>query len=308
MNRKYLYCFSVVQSIAAFLAFAASCAALDFTGFDRANDAGIYEVRAGGDAENGSDASDPADSLVMGNPSRAAADVNTPNNYLMIKPQYSLSYNRDKGTPNWVAWHLDASWIGSTTRQDDYRPDTALPAGWYQVQATDYFGSGFDRGHMCPSGDRTNTVADNSATFLMTNFIPQAPDNNQGPWEVLESYCRSLVSQGNELYIVDGPWGIGGVGSNGGVTNSVASGNVTVPAKTWKVILVLPTGTNDVNRVTKNTRTIAVIMPNVQGIFSVNWQNYRVSVHQVEALTGYNFFSNVRPIVRNIIKQRTDRM
>lgn len=105
--------------------------------------------------------------LTMGNPSNAVTDTTQPANYLMEKPQYVISYNRDYGRPNWVSWHLDTSWLGTTPRQDDFRPDTTLPAGWYQVKASDYTGSGYDRGHMCPSGDRTKTVADNSATFFL---------------------------------------------------------------------------------------------------------------------------------------------
>lgn len=245
--------------------------------------------------------------LTMGNPSNATTEVTNPLNYLMMRQQYALSYNRDKGIPNWVSWHLDSTWLGSTSRQDDYRADTSLPAGWYQVQATDYSGSGFDRGHNCPSGDRTASVADNSATFLMTNFLPQAPDNNQGPWEQLESFSRTLVNQGNELYIIMGGAGVGGTGSNGGVTNSVANGNVTVPAFTWKVIIVLPNGDNDVSRVNKNTRVIAVIMPNTQGIRTTPWQNFRVSVKSVEALTGYKFFSNVSPQLQYLLKWKIDR-
>ncbi|HXF42922.1 MAG TPA: DNA/RNA non-specific endonuclease, partial [Pyrinomonadaceae bacterium] len=145
------------------------------------------------------------DPLVLGNPSGATPDINNENNYLMQKPQYTLSYNRSKGTPNWVGWRLASNWLGSTSRQDNYRPDTSLPVGWYQVTSEDYTGSGYDRGHMCPSADRTNSVADNSATFLMTNFVPQYGPNNQGPWEDLESYCRTLANQGNELYIFSGP-------------------------------------------------------------------------------------------------------
>jgi len=244
--------------------------------------------------------------LTMGNPSNAVADVNQPNNYLLDKPQYAVSYSRDNGRPNWVSWHLDSTWLGSVARQNDFRNDTTLPAGWYHVQGTDYTGSGFDRGHHCPSGDRTNTVADNSATFLMTNMMPQSPDNNQGPWEALESYCRTLVSSGDELYIVAGGSGSGGTGSNGGVTTTIASGHVTVPSQTWKVIMVLPAGTNDVSRVTTSTRTIAVIMPNTQGIRNNDWKTYRVSVDQVEALTGYDFFSNVDPSIQAAIESRVD--
>ncbi len=248
------------------------------------------------------------DPLLLGNPSGATGDVANENNYLMIKPQYTLSYSRSKATANWVAWRLDSSWLGSTPRQDDYRPDTSLPAGWYQVQSNSFSGSGFDRGHLTPSADRTSTVADNSATFLMTNFIPQAPNNNQGPWEELESYLRTLIGQGNEIYIIAGGAGQGGVGSvNANVVNTVDSGRVVVPATTWKIALVLPTGTNDLDRIVKNTRVIAVNMPNRQDIgINTPWRNFRVNVRQIEALTGLNFFTNVRPQMRLILKKKLD--
>ncbi|PYS98722.1 MAG: DNA/RNA non-specific endonuclease [Acidobacteria bacterium] len=250
---------------------------------------------------------DPTEHMVMGNPSDATTDPNHPENYLLPKAQYVMSYHRDRGIPNWVSWHLDTTWIGDTPRQDDFRNDPSLPAGWYQVQSNDYSGSGFDRGHHTPSGDRTSSVPDNSATFFMTNMMPQAPANNQGPWEELESYCRTLVTQGNELYIIAGGAGQGGTGSNGGVTNTVAAGHVVVPAYTWKVIIVLPVGANDVDRVFKTTRTIAVIMPNNQNIgINTPWRNFRTSVDRVESMTGLNFFSNVRPMVQNIIEHRID--
>jgi endonuclease G len=244
--------------------------------------------------------------LTMGNPSNCVFDVNQPTNFLMEKSQYVLCYHRDRGTATWTSWHLDSTWLGSTPRQDDFRADTTLPAGWYQVQSTDYSGSGFDRGHMTPSADRTSTVADNSATFLMTNMIPQSPDNNQGPWANLESYLRTLVTAGNELYILSGGVGTGGTGSAGGTTTTVANGHVTVPAQTWKVIIVLPVGTNDVSRVTTSTRTIAVIMPNTQGIRNTDWRTFRVSVDQVEALTGFDFFSNVPVGIQAVIESVVD--
>ena len=159
---------------------------------------------------------------------------------------------------------------------------------------------------MTPSADRLRTNADNSATFLMTNMIPQAPDNNQGPWANMENYLRTLVGAGNELYIISGGSGQGGVGSNGGTTNTIAGGKVTVPSQTWKVVVVIPVGNDDVNRVTNTTRTIAVIMPNTQGIRNNDWKTYRVSVDQVEALTGFDFFSNVNPSTQAAIESVVD--
>ncbi len=238
------------------------------------------------------------DPLLLGNPSNATPDVANENNYLMFKPQYSLSYNRSRATANWVAWRLDSTWIGSAPRQDDFRPDPALPASWYHVQTSDYTGSGYDRGHMTPSGDRTRSIADNSATFLMTNIVPQLAANNQGPWEDFESYLRSLAQNGNEMYIVSGV--AGNIGT-------ISQGRIVVPKYTWKVVIVLPNGNNDLERITKQTRTIAILIPNQPPVSqSAPWRDFRKTVDQIEALTGYNFFSNVPKITQEIIERRRD--
>jgi endonuclease G len=234
--------------------------------------------------------------LTMGNPGNATTDINQPSNYLMMKPEFALSYNRDLGRPNWVSWHLSDEWIGTLTRVDTFRPDPQVPPEWYRVQSFDFSGSGFDRGHMTPNADRDKETSSpiNQATFLMSNMVAQAPGNNQGPWAAFESYLRTLVTnEGDEIYIVSGPVGMGGTGSNGGVTNTVANGHVTVPSSTWKVALVLPKGDNDISRVSCSTRTIAVIMPNLDSIRNNIWQDYLTTVDAVEALTGYDLFSNV---------------
>jgi endonuclease G len=239
------------------------------------------------------------DHMLLGNPSNATPDVANENNYLMTKPQYSLSYNRSRATANWVSWRLDASWIGSAQRQDDFRPDSVLPAGWYQVTSEDYIGSGYDRGHLTPSGDRTRSIPDNSATFLMTNIIPQLAANNQGAWEDFESYLRTLAQSGQEIYIVAGVYGNIG---------TIAGGRIVVPQYTWKVALVLPNGANDLQRITKGTRTIGIITPNFPPLnINATWREFRVSVNEVENLTGYNFFSNVPKITQEIIEKRKDR-
>ncbi|KUG09092.1 DNA/RNA non-specific endonuclease [Solirubrum puertoriconensis] len=253
------------------------------------------------------------DHLTMGNPSGAVADVSQPTNYLMQKLQFALSYHRDKGTPNWVSWYLAPKWLGSTRRQDDFRADPALPAGWYQVSTTSYSGSGFDRGHNCPSADRTSSVADNSATFLMTNMIPQSPSNNQQTWAALENYSRTLVDAGNELYVIMGQYGVGGEGvirSTGQPDRPVSAttidnGRVTVPARVWKVIVVLPTGTGDVSRVNAGTRIIAIDTPNQNGM-TTNWGQYRTSVDAIEAATGLDLLSALPVSVQQLVESKVD--
>ena len=247
----------------------------------------------------------PDTHLVLGNPSNAVADLGQPNNYLMEKPSFSLSYNREKGTPNWVSWHLENQWTGSLPRNDTFRADPAVSPDWYRVQSTDYFASGFDRGHMTPNADRDNpaSIPLNQETFLMSNMVPQAPNNNQGPWADLENFLRTLLPA-NEVYVVAGPAGVGGSGDNG-PADTIASGKVTVPAFTWKVALVIPNGDDDLSRINAAARTIAVIMPNQNSINS-DWQTYLTTVDAVEALTGYDFFANVPDAVENSIEAGID--
>jgi endonuclease G len=237
--------------------------------------------------------------LAMGNPNNAIAKTTSPRNYLMIKPQFVHSYNRFHGIPNWVAWHVDSTWLGEIKRSNNFRADSTLPEKWYHVNEKSYRRSGYDRGHMCPSGDRTNSQKDNSITFLMTNMIPQAPNNNQGPWAALEIYCRELVKQGKELYIY-----CGGNGEQG----FLDSGRVQIPKLTWKTILVLNAGNNDVNRVTSKTRTIAVVMPNNNSLINKNddWKIFRVSIDSVESLTGYDLFSSIPKTIQTIIEKSID--
>ena len=244
--------------------------------------------------------------LLLGNPSNAVWDTNYSSNYLLESPQFALSYHRERGIPNWVSWHLSPNWLGTADRADDFRPDTRLPVGWYRVKPTDYASTGFDRGHFCPSADRTSSVSDNSATFLMSNMMPQAPNNNRVTWENLESYTRKLVREGNEAYIIAGAFGSGGTGANGGVTYTLASGKITVPAWTWKIVLVLQQGENDLARIAATTRLIAVKMPNSQTVSNHPWAHYRLSVDELEALTGYDFLSSLPVSVQAALESKAD--
>ena len=256
--------------------------------------AGVYSVLSGNV------------NLTMGNPSGATTDINFPHNYLLVKPQFCAGYDRDKGIPIWTSWQLNSTWCnGPAVRKDNYIADPSLPAAWNHIGGSDYSGSGFSRGHMCPSADRLVTQADNDSLFYMTNMVPQNQNQNAGIWEQLETYERTLANAGNVLYIISGGYGAGGTGTSGYATTA-DGGKVTVPALTWKVILVLPAGTNDVSRVTTSTRTIAVNMPNSDPPSGANWGTYRVSVASIESLTGFTFFSNVPSAIANVIKANVD--
>ncbi len=246
------------------------------------------------------------DNMSLGNPSSASTNKADSNNYLMNKTQFVLSYNNKLGVANWVSWHLSSAWKGNAKRCDCFVSDTSLPTGYTRVTTSNYTNTGFDRGHLCPSDDRDMSDADNRATFLMTNITPQAPLLNQRPWADLEDYCRKLVTQGNELYIIAGGYGEGGTGSNGGDSLTINRGKIGVYARFWKVIVVLPVGVNDTARITNSTRVIAVDMLNNQSVSNQAWGTFRVSVDAIEAATGYDLLSNVPMAIQSVIEAAVD--
>jgi endonuclease G len=231
--------------------------------------------------------------LTLGNPSGATADGNQPNNHLLSKHPYALVYNTSRGSATWVSWHTNSDWLGNAERCACFQPDTTLPTGFFQAQTWDYSGTGFDRGHLCPSADRDVNDADNEATFLLSNIGPQALQLNQGIWVELEDYARSLVYQGYEVYTIPGGRGSGGTGSFGGTTTTLAGGATTVPSHYWKVLLILPNDDAD-------------DIPNTQAASALPWGEYRTSMDAIEASTGLTLFSRIPATAQNDLEGGVD--
>jgi DNA/RNA endonuclease G (NUC1) len=233
------------------------------------------------------------DSLALGNPSDAKIDEKKQDNFLVDHDGYTLSYNKSRGAANWVAWHLERSDIGDAERTNAFAPDTILPRDWW-ILPTDYSGSGFDRGHLCPSKDRSSSEESNRVTFLMSNMQPQAPKLNQKTWKYLEDYTRETVKN-NEAYVYAGCYGDAGRIKN----------KVTVPTRCWKIVVLLPNGDNDVKRINSKTRIIAVDMPNDESVSS-RWRTYLTTVDEIEKQTGYNFLASVPKRIQSVIEAAKD--
>jgi endonuclease G, mitochondrial len=262
------------------------------------DDIQITDNGGGGGGGGGGSGAALSKHTTMGIPSPTS--TSDPNNFLSVKSGYVLSYNSARKVANWVSWELNTSYLGSIDRQDDFRPDNTLPANLPQAQLADYSGSGYDRGHMCPSADRTLTVAANSQTFFLSNMVPQAANNNQGPWAAMENDLRTLARSGRELFIISG-------GTFSASSNTIGSG-VVVPDKTFKVVVVLNAVGQGPSSVTTSTRVIGVMMPNENNQISrtADWHSFRVSVDAIEAATGDNFLSDVDPAVQAVIEARVD--
>lgn len=234
--------------------------------------------------------------LAFGNPSNATQNSSNADNFLMVNNAYALSYNNSRGSANWVAWRISAGDFGEAERQNDFRPDPNLPKSFTRITPSDYVGSGFDKGHLCPSADRSSSPEANSQTFFMTNMAPQTPDLNRQVWENLESYSRQLVRRGNvDMYVVAGCYGDKGK----------LKKKVTIPTNCWKVAVAVPQGA-DFSTVNADTHVIAVDMPNEKSIGSSDWRKFRTTVRAIEGKTNLNLLSNLPQNLQDTLENRVD--
>jgi len=211
---------------------------------------------------------------------------------------FVLSYSPQKRVANWVAWQLEGAHLGHVGRRRDFRSDLALPARFYRVQDSDYQRSGYDRGHLCPSADRQDSVQNNARTFLFTNVAPQLHELNAGPWEQLEHWARQRAKGGAVLYVV--------AGSVFSAPFSTIGNGVAVPAANFKIIVVLSPGqgARDVN---DHTEVVAALMPNQREVGGHAWTEYLTSVDAIERASGYDFLNAVPERVQRVIEARTAR-
>ncbi|MDQ3521322.1 MAG: DNA/RNA non-specific endonuclease, partial [Gemmatimonadota bacterium] len=229
----------------------------------------------------------------------APYDGSSTNDLHLSKRQYYTSHNCSEGSPNWVSCNLNKTHYRDAPRSTSFYGDASLPSGCYRVVSSDYTNSGYSRGHMTRSEERTWSSDDNKATFLMTNIVPQHQDLNGGPWYKFEQYLQGLAQNSNkELYVISGPRG------NKGTLNG--AGKVVIPTYTWKIAVVMPYGQGLANVTsTSSLQVIAVMMPNTSGIAADSWEKYRTTVDNIEYYTKYNFLHKLTDDIENYWESRT---
>jgi len=228
----------------------------------------------------------------FGDPTPASAS--NPNDFLITRPQYVVSYNQSRGTPNWVAYELDGRQFGTEDRCNCFTADPNLPSG-KQIFTSDYTNGGFDRGHMARSADRTVANVDNATTFYLSNIVPQQADLNQGVWAQFENALGDSARAGRAVYIVTGPI----YSASHALVFLKNEGKIAVPDSTWKVALIGPsTGGAPFTRGSitswddlSNLTVLAVNMPNVAGVRNDPWQKYLTTVDRIEQSTSYDVLS-----------------
>lgn len=192
---------------------------------------------------------------------------------------FIVSFNPTMHLPNWVAWTVtrDKMNRSNLSRVDNFRPDDRVPGC---ATLEDYRYSGYDRGHMAPSGDmRWSEEAMDNACYL-TNICPQLNELNNGAWKNLEEKCRKNATRDGTLIVICGPV------LTEGFKKTIGKTPVPVPPSYFKVILT-PGGSGN----TGTPSAIGFLMPNdyVEG----GMQKAAVSVDEIERLTGHDFFAEL---------------
>jgi endonuclease G len=216
---------------------------------------------------------------------------------VLRRPQYVISYNPRRNVANWASFRLVASDFGDTPRRKgEFLEDPQLPAGVLRVTHRDYARSGFDRGHLVRSADRTASRTDNDATFFMTNVVPQRHGLNEGAWLRFEEHCTKLARSGRQVFVVTGP-----IFDDPKGGRTIGPG-VRVPDALFKIAVVLEPGQGHAD-VRASTTVLAVAMPNVDSA-APRWEAYRTTIDAVEAKTGYDFLDAVAPEVQAVVEAR----
>ncbi len=191
---------------------------------------------------------------------------------------YAVLHSALTRTPLYSAEHLTADRIDaarSTPREGEFHAEPALPPD-ERADLADYARSGFDRGHMAPSGDMPDPAAQQQS-FSLANMVPQAPRLNRGLWEGIESAVRTLAERRGELYVVTGPI------FKGDQLSTV--GHVVVPTYVFKAVL-------DPGR----RSAAAYVTENAE---DATWT--AVSMAQLAGLIGIDIFPTLSARARNAI-------
>lgn len=193
---------------------------------------------------------------------------------------YSLSYSEPHEQAEWVAYELKKSHLSSTNFKRPYfEIDKAVKTG--AANWRNYKKSGYDRGHLCPAGDRRYSQSAHDETFLTSNISPQKHDFNAGIWNTLEQKARYWASKYNGVFVITG-------GVLNGKMKTIGDENVSVPNQFYKVLIDNNTG---------KTKMIAFLIPHKDS--NKPLYEFVVSVDTIEKLTGIDFFPELDDAIEN---------
>jgi endonuclease G len=201
---------------------------------------------------------------------------------------YALEYSEIHEQAKWVTYLLSRSHLTDDDRKRPYFIEDpkvkTFSADW-----RNYKNSGYDRGHLCPAGDRRFSERAYKETFYTSNISPMQADFNAGVWNRLEIQVRSWARRYDSLYVITG-----GVLHKG--LQGIGYESVSVPRAFYKVVL---------RGNPSHPETIAFLIPHRES--SRPLEDYRVSIDYLEQETGIDFFKALEDSLESELEKQTSR-
>ncbi len=193
---------------------------------------------------------------------------------IIIHENYMLSYNEVHEQAEWVAYKLDKSQLTYDDRKRPYfieDPKVKTKSADYR----NYKGSGYDRGHLCPAGDRRFSKYAYDETFYTSNISPQNNAFNAGIWNNLEKQVRYWTKKYGSVYVITA----GVLEDN---LASIGDEDVSVPNYFYKIV-----ARNDGGAV----KMLGFLFKNKASNSSI--KSHLVTIDELERKTGIDFFKNL---------------
>ena len=205
--------------------------------------------------------------------------IKTTDNYGIT---FSVEWSYNDLANRWTCYQLYAGNMQSNVdRTNAFADDTEIPAA-YRSHESDYKGSGYSKGHLCPSADRLCSEEQNRQTFLMSNMQPQWQNHNGMLWERLEGKVRTWASDCDTLYVVKAAT----IRSDQVYSNKV-NNRLPVPKYFYMALLAYNKKNNSYQAMGLWTEH------NNDKNTNKNYGDYAISIDKLEELTGIDFFCNL---------------
>jgi len=148
---------------------------------------------------------------------------------------YALCFDFQRNTPRWVLWRITPERMLMPACHRAGMHFVADSAAY--PPPSNYAGSGYDLGHLCPAEDMRFDFDAMKSTFVISNAVPQTPRLNRGTWKSLESQCRRRALAGHELILLAGPLYLAIP------PPTIGRDRVAVPSHCWKLVIDRTDGT-----------------------------------------------------------------
>lgn len=155
--------------------------------------------------------------------------------YINGKPNYSVEWDSNWKIPRWVCFSFDdETKVKRVSRSPAWGWDGIIePANG--IGQSDF--SGYDRGHMVASNDRTYSKAACEQTFYYVNMTPQLSGLNQRFWGTMEQWVQDkarsqFLGNNDVMYVVKG------VAFNGGKPSKWTNSKLAVPDYYYMALVV----------------------------------------------------------------------